>query len=607
MAVIRDIYEIVDRFSAPFKKAAELGNRAAKSLENVQQNITKTQKAADSALPSVGRLAGLLAGAVSVRAFVGISDELTSIQARLNAINDSFETTAELNDLIFQSAQRSRGSYMDIAANVASLRAQTGDTFANVAEAVRFAELLNKQFVLSGTSASGVASTMYNLTQALATGVLRGNDLQMILSNSPALIKRVADYMGITIGQLREIAADGKVTAATVKAAIMSAGDDIDAAFEKMPMTFGQAMQKVKNEGIRALQPLAEAFTNIVNSEGFDRIMSAISNGIVILGNVAQVVFRGIAAVVNFAADHLNMIISILAAVGIAFVAMQVRSVAAAAVHFAAWAAANLPLLATVAVIALVINHLISMGATFESIGNAVGRVMGFIYSVVDSLITAVYNATAGFFEFLANVWVNPINAMIHGFASACDTILEMIENVAAAIDALTGSNLSSAVTGFRDQIQAWAQEKAGDQTVTFERRKATDPNFAITYLGQKGGELGKKVDNLSVSLSDSFDKLDWGKFGDFGATGGTPDVGSVGKVKKVENVKLSDEDLKIYRDLAERKYMNRLELQTLAPNISVSIPESAAKNLTSEDIADKLKAMLIEQAAAHTAVSHAY
>ena len=606
MAVIRDIYEIADRFSAPLRRAAQLGDRAAGSMSTVNKRLREMPGAATMAGSALTRIGGLIASAAAVRGFVQMSDELTNIGARLNAINDGLQTTAELNDMIFQSAQNARGSYVDMAANVASLKAQTGDTFKSVAEAVRFTELLNKQFVISGTSASGVASTMYNLTQALATGVLRGNDLQMILSNSPALIQKVADYMGITIGELREIAKDGDVTADIVKNAIMGAAEDIDTAFEKMPYTFAQSMQKLKNEGVRALQPLSDAFSEIVNSDAFTSILDAIATGITILANIAQVAFGAISAVVEFASNHLTELISVLWAVGIVFAVVQARAIAAALASFAAWAIVNLPFIALITVIALVINHLISIGVTFSKIGQFIGELMAFVFSVVDSCFTALYNTVAVFFEFLANVWVDPLNAMVQAFIDAFDVILQMIENVAAAIDAMTGSKLSGAVTSFRGKLQDWAKDNLKEKPVDLGRRQNTDPATVVNLMGQKGAELGSKIDNLAVNIGDAFEPLDWNKYGDFGASGAAPDVGTVGKVKKVENVKLSDEDMKIYRDLAERKYLNNVELQTLAPNISVSIPESAAKNLTSQDIADKLKVMLIEQAARHTATAHA-
>ena len=608
MAVIRDIYEIADRFSAPLRRAAQLGDRAAGSMSNVNKRLREMPGAATTAGNALMRIGGLIASAAAVRGFVQLSDELTSLGARLNAINDGLQTTAELNDMIFQSAQKSRGSYTDIAATVASLKAQTGDTFKSVAEAVRFTELLNKQFVISGTSASGVASTMYNLTQALATGVLRGNDLQMILSNSPALIQKVADYMGITIGELREIAKDGDVTADIVKNAIMGAAEDIDTAFEKMPYTFAQSMQKLKNEGVRALQPLSEAFSRIINSDEFESIMSAISNGIQYVALIAESAFNAISSGVEWVGNNLNTLIPILGAVAGAFIVVRAWAIASAIASAAAWMVANAPLVLIAAAIYGIAARFVQLGVTFQEVGAFVGGVFGTIYVIGYNAFVLLHNAIVTFAEFFANVWSDPLAAIAHAFADTFDIVLQMVEYTAQAIDKLLGTDLASGVSGFRDQLKTWAENDYGVKPFELERLdmlSADEVQSKIGEFSKAGADLGSKITELGETLTDVKTEIDWGNY-DFGTGAASPDVGTVGKVKKVENVKLSDEDLKIYRDLAERKYMNNVELQTLAPNISVSIPESAAKNLTSQDIADKLKVMLIEQAARHTATAHA-
>ena len=633
MANISETLRIQDQFSSVFERFTSIGERVGQTLDKVNtrldENGNKQEQAArktdthnnaakrcqasvDGLASSVGRLVAVIGGLATVRAFVGLSDQITQTQARLNAIKGEYADVAELNDAIFAAAQRSRGSYLDMASSVASLKAQTGDVFASTAEAVRFTELLNKQFVLSGTSASGVASTMYNLTQALATGVLRGNDLQMVLSNSPALIQKISDYMGVTIGEIREMAQDGKITADIVKNAIMGAGEEIDAQFEKMPMTFGQAMQKVKNEGVRAIEPLRTAFTNFVNSETFDRMMGTISNGIEVLTTIGTEAFNGLAAAADWAAQNSDVLITALGLVGGAYLALQAVSVGSALASAAAWAIAHWPVLLLGAALGMAAAAAINAGMTFQEVGTFVGTVFGFIYAVGYNAFAGLWNVVASFAEFFANVWNDPLGATVRLFQSVFDSILGMVEATANAIDALLGSNLSGAVAGFRGKLSGWVSEKFGDNAVKIQRMANIDTATTMNTFADFGGNLGGKIDRIGNTVDGLTDTL--GDFGNFeipdysgGGSGGSGKKANVGTVDKVKNVKLSDEDVKIYRDLAERKYMANVELQTLAPNISVSIPESAAKNLTSEDVANKLKAILIEQAAAHTAVAYAH
>jgi len=637
MAAIEETLQINDKFSATFNHFDDLGQRIASTLERMDSRLeqygkaqeeaaqkTKTHDdAAKKADASISKLEGTVRGVIAAlggfaaaRAFVGLSDQIAQTEARLDAIKGEFADVGQLQDAIFAAAQRSRGSYMDIAATVASLNAQTKGVFNSTGESVRFAELLNKQFAISGTSAAGIQSTMYNLTQALATGVLRGNDLQMVLSNSPAIIQKIGDYMGEDIGKIREMAQQGQITADIVKNAILKYGSEIDAQFEEMPMTFGQAMQKLKNEGVRALQPLSKAFTDFMQSDSFDAIMSSISDGIVLFANIGQVALNGLAAAIEWATQNFDMLIMAIGIVAGAYLAVQIASVGSALASAAAWAMANLPLILIGVLLGAIVASMINAGVTFTQIGQTIGQVFGFIYALGYNAFANLWNVIASFAEFFANVWNDPLAATIQLFTGVFDAILGMVEAVANAIDALLNSNLSGAVAGFRGKLSGWVDANYGDKAVEIKRMANIDTGTTMGDFGDIGANLGSKIDGLGGKIGGLGDSI--GGLGDFGsieipdysgsgAGGGAGKKANVGTVDKVKDVKLSDEDLKVYRDLAERRYMANVELQTLAPEINVSIPESAAKNLTSQDVADKLKAILIEQSAAHTAVAHAH
>ena len=183
-----------------------------------------------------------------------------------------------------------------------------------------------------------------------------------------------------------------------------------------------------------------------------------------------------------------------------------------------------------------------------------------------------------------------------------------MVQTAAQAIDALLGSDISGAVAGFRNDIQDFVNETVGENKVQIERMEPTDLMENITNFSETGENLGSKLDNMDFSLEDIAGGI--GGLEDFAipAAGdlNVGDVGTVGKVKSIDgDVNLSDEDIKLYRDLAERRYMNNVELQTLAPNITINVPKGAGGNINEQDLANKLKAILIQQRAAHTAVSH--
>lgn len=634
MGAIRETLIIEDRFTRPLANFSSLGDKVSKTLDSMRNKLGQVSTAHDNAAKkttthataaakantninalsgTVGKLVAALGGIAAVKGFVGLADSLTQTTARLESIKGEFAEVAELQDAIFAAAQSSRGNYTAMQDAVAGIMAQTEGVFNSTAEAVRFTELLNKQFTLAGTSASGVESTMYNLTQALATGALRGNDLTMVLSNAPALIQRIGRYLNKDVGEIRKMAQEGQITADIVKSAILDSGDDIDAAFKKMPRTFGQAMQQVKNRGIRALTPLTEAFNNVINSDKFEVALDGVSVGIEAASTVGGVFFDMFSRGLSSLASNGEMLSEVLFYVGSVLAGVALVGVAGGLAVAAAWLAANWPILLLGTAIMGAIAYMQSLGMSMQQMGETCGQVFGFIYALIYNVFANLWNVVASFAEFFANVWHDPLSATVQLFTSVFDAILGMVEAVANAIDTLMGSNLAGAVAGFRGKLGDWVSENYGDKAVEIKRMANIDTGTAMKDFGKEGRHLGYELSKLGGKIKGVANNisLPQGVGGGGGvpamAAGGGGGKANVGTVDKVKDVNLSDEDTKIYRDLAERRYMANVELQTLAPNISVSIPESAAKNLTSQDIADKIKTLLIDQAAAHTAVAHAH
>lgn len=698
MAGIREPFEIVDRASAPLREITDRFGQTERAMSRVNNEMDRFSRLGSV----VGRLLGAIGGIALVRGAIALSDELSLTETRLNNVNDGLQTTAELQDMIYNAAQRSRGSYQDMAQMVASLKAQTGDTFSSVREAAGFAELLTKQFKIAGTDATGISSTMYNLTQALSTGVLRGNDLNIVMSNAPQIAQRIADYMGVSVGEIKKMGAEGKITADIVKNAMLSAAEDINAQFEAMPMTFGDAVQKCKNMGVRAFQPLGRMIANAINSPQFDAAMRTIANGILNLATVGTIAFTVIGNAAKMAADHMNVIAPIVAGLVGAFVlynailaistgiqaahaaimgtAAVVQGIYAAAVGAAAggqsafnaalaacpitWLVAAIAA-AIVAVIALILwlHELAATGHTvfgdiagvalgcFQVILNAMAIVANAIITAVEFIINAwhegVYQIQMAFYNLAVNA-VNAFNSMIdaadgaataiaNAFISGCNAAIGGINKLIDAMNAIPGVSIGGVSEIGQVGSVISARLSVGNIPMPNKPAKAALPRFETTSMGDafsKGFEKGSAWgDAAQNGLTDKFsdiknglgDLMGGGSIADLigsndaladamgggsgggggGGGGGKKNVGSVDKVKKVEDCELSDEDLKIYRDLAEQRYMNNIELQTLAPNITVTIPEGQAQNLSAQDVADRIKIMLIEQAAAHTAVAH--
>lgn len=591
------------------------------SSQNQQTNaVNRTQSAASSLLSTVGRIAALFGGAQILGAAVRYSDSMSTATARLNLMNDGLQTTAQLQEMIYQSAQRSRAPYLDTISIVSRLGQNARDAFSSNQETIQFAETLSKMFKIAGSSQEEMASASLQLTQALSSGVLRGEELNAVFEAAPNVIQEIADYLGVPIGQIRDMASEGQISAEVVKNALLSAADDVNRELESIPRTFSDAWTEIGNDALVGLQPLFDALQDFVNSDMGQGAIEALAVGFFALGNAAAGAVNGIVSLLSFLGQNLNLIIGVLAGVAVAFFLMKfqaiaagIASIASAAASAVAWLAANWPLLLIVAAVAGMIVMFSQAGVSVQDLGGIIGGVFGTIYAVIYNVIATVWNIIAAFAEFFANVFNNPLRAVAQLFSSVFDAILGIVETVAGAIDSLLGTNMAGAVSGFRSSMQSWVDEKFGKNEIQIDRMEQLDVAATSAEWAAQGRNLGSQIQGLGDQLGGLSDMLGSGPQsitmpGTSASSLGDLDIGSVGTVDNVKNVdgevSLSDESLEIYRDLAQRRYMAQVELQTLAPEITVNLP-AGAKNITAQDVADKLKAMLIQQMSSHTATAH--
>lgn len=242
-----------------FQNAREELARMGAELDNIEERTKRTGNAADGLQSKFMRAAAAIGAALSVKNIIGLADTMTQTKARLNLITGDLEKTAALQDQIMASANRSRASYQTTADAVAKMGIMAKDAFNNTDELVAFAELINKQFTIAGTSAQGIDSAMLQLTQAMASGVLRGEELNSIFEQAPTIIQTIADYLDVPIGEIRAMAAEGQITADIVKNAMLSSAGEINAQFEAMPYTFSQVWTMMQNILLEAFGPLIQA------------------------------------------------------------------------------------------------------------------------------------------------------------------------------------------------------------------------------------------------------------------------------------------------------------------------------------------------------------
>lgn len=241
-----------------FQTAREELARMGAQLEEVENQTRRTGGAAESMKSKFMHAAAAVGAALSIKNIIGLADAMTQTEARLNLITGDLEKTAALQDQIMASANRSRAAYQSTADAVAKMGIMAKDAFNNTDELVAFTELINKQFTIAGASAAGQEAAMMQLTQAMASGVLRGEELNSIFEQAPTIIQTIADHLGVSVGEIRAMAAEGQITAQVVKDAMLSSADEINAQFSAMPYTFSQVWTMMQNILLEAFGPLIQ-------------------------------------------------------------------------------------------------------------------------------------------------------------------------------------------------------------------------------------------------------------------------------------------------------------------------------------------------------------
>ena len=490
---------------------------------------------------------------------INISDELTLTTARLNMMNDGLQSTKQLQDLIFLSAERSRASYTDTADIVAKLGLRASDAFDSNIQTIQFAENLNKQFIIAGASQEEMNSASLQLTQALGSGVLRGEELNAVFESAPNVIQTIADYLDVPIGKIREMASDGEITAEIVKNAMLSATDDINAQFDSMPKTFGQIATSIKNNALMAFQPILQRLNDIANSESFDALVNGIVSALVIVAGVVTEIFDLVASVAGFVSENWSIIEPLMVGASIALGAyvsallaynavqlvtngIKAAATLAEAVHMAAvWLSSDATFAATaaqwgfnaallacpitwivIAIIAIVAALYAGVAAWNKFTGtsiSATGIIVGAIFSAgafIGNLFIAVvnfaidafgvlWNFIAAFANFFGNVFNDPVGSVARLFFDLVDNVLGLLEGLASAIDTIFGSDLAGAVSGWRSNLNSWVDQTFGKGEEVMEKFDASQYHLGRFEYGEAwdaGFNIGEGIES-SISNFD--------------------------------------------------------------------------------------------------------
>lgn len=595
----------------------QLGNDIEQNQDH-QENYNRSVRSGASAMDGLTRkVAGLVATYVSLQTVskaMDLSDTMTQTTARLDMMNDGLQTTEQLQQMIYQSAQRSRGSYQESADAVAKMGIMAKDAFNSNAELVAFVEQLNKQFTIAGTSQEGVSAAMLQLTQAMSSGVLRGEELNSVFEQAPTIIQSIADYLDVPIGQIREMAAEGQISSEIVKNALLSAAEETDAKFAQMPMTWGQVFTSVKNQALMAFQPVLDKINEIANNPDFQVFAS---NAVGALSTIAMYLlqimeFAGMVA--TFIGENWSIIAPIVMGIVTALglyagasmvintingisammestkAAAQMMATGATLAETAAQHGLNAALMACpltwiilliIAIIAI-IYAVCSAIAKLTGVANSgFGVITGGINVVIQffknlglsvaNIALGIGNAIAALGSNMMTAFNNAICSIQSWFWGLLSTAMSVVEGICVALNKLPFVEFDySGISAKADEYAAKAAEAEGNKQDyksigdAFNEGMSTFDTFQDGWASDAFSAGAAWGDGVADSVSGAF-SMDSFEIPEYEATGYDASqipaniadtAGNTGSM--ADSMDITSEDLKYLRDIAETEVVNR-------------------------------------------------
>lgn len=594
---------------------------------------------ANSLYGKIKSFIGIYAGIQTLKIGLDTSDNITQTMARLDLMNDGRQSTEQLQQAIFESSKNSRAGFLDTASVISKLGILAPQAFNSNMETVKFSELIAKSFKVGGASTQEQTSGMYQLTQAMASGKLQGDEFRSIMENAPLLAQAISKYTGKSMGDLKDMSKDGLITADVIKNAVFAMSDEINTKFDSIPKTFGDVLTEIKSNAVNSFMRISQTMSGVFNSQRFQNFIKGVSSiinkafiminwlikGISMVGRVLYEIWDPIKPILFTVLGLLTTykvlmgIIAVKTAItsgitaiyNLALLAQQVMlgavDIALAKTTAAQWGL-NIAMLACpitwiLVGIALVVAALYSAVAVYNKLTgksiSATGIIIGCFYTMgayIFNTYAALINATIRLFgaianigisiaEFFANVFKHPIRAVAQLYTNFINFLIDKVKWLGSIIDTICGTDTVGKLENVQTAISNWVDEKVGVNDVQLERvdvqkylieRKDYGQAFKNGY-NLLGGNIGQAINTPFQANND-----------DIAITESNNLLKNIDKnTKKTgDMLEISHDEISYLRDLAEREAINRFTTAEVKVDVG-GITQHVASALDLDDVVD--------------------